>query len=298
MEPLERANLALIGLSVGDAFGDNFFIHPDIAHTMIHNKTLPKPVWRFTDDTNMALSIFTVLRRYQQIEQTQLARSFAERYDSSRGYGPSMHRLLRQILETEDWKTATQQAFEGQGSYGNGAAMRVAPVGAYFSDNLQQVAIEAQKSAEITHSHPEGIAGAIAVAIAAACAWNIRGESVTRKDFIHMVLPHIPESEVKSRLKRAAEIQSTVVDHVIGMIGNGSQITAQDTVPFALWCAAGNLNNFERALWTTSSGLGDVDTNCAIVGGIIALYTGAEGIPHHWLQHRETLPNWAFQDSK
>ena len=62
----------------------------------------------------------------------------------------------------------TPRLFGGEGSFGNGAAMRVAPLGAYFADELDAVVEQASFSAEVTHSHPEGIAGAIAVAVAAA----------------------------------------------------------------------------------------------------------------------------------
>jgi len=79
-------------------------------------------------------------------------------------------------------------------------------------------------------------------------------------------------------------------------MGNGGAIAAHDTVPYALWCAGSCLNDYEAALWQTAIGLGDVDTNCAIVGGIVALATGAAGIPGEWRQRREPLPGWPFDD--
>ncbi len=66
-------------------------------------------------------------------------------------------------------------------------------------------------------------------------------------------------------------------------------MTAQDTVPFALWCAARHLQNYHEAMFTTLEGDGDSDTNCAIVGSIVALRVGAEGIPASWLNSREPL---------
>ncbi len=65
-----------------------------------------------------------------------------------------------------------------------------------------------------------------------------------------------------------------------------------DTVPFCLWCAAQYLDNYEEAMWATVSALGDRDTTCAIVGGIVACYNGVEGIPPDWLAAREPLPDW------
>jgi ADP-ribosylglycohydrolase len=57
-----------------------------------------------------------------------------------------------------------------------------------------------------------------------------------------------------------------------------------------MWCAAQHLDNYEEALWLTVSGLGDRDTTCAIVGGIVSLHTGVEGIPAAWRRAREPLP--------
>ena len=62
-------------------------------------------------------------------------------------------------------------------------------------------------------------------------------------------------------------------------LGTGHDISAQDTCPFALWCAGGHLDSYEEALWLTVSGLGDRDTTCAMVGGIVALSAGVDSIP-------------------
>jgi ADP-ribosylglycohydrolase len=57
-----------------------------------------------------------------------------------------------------------------------------------------------------------------------------------------------------------------------------------------LWCAAQRLRDYESALWLTVAALGDRDTTCAMVGGIVACHTGAAGLPAEWLAHREPLP--------
>ncbi len=294
-ERLEQARLSLEGLSVGDAFGDCFFMYAPTAQALIQSRTLPPSPWPFTDDTNMALSIYHTLLHHHEINQPKLAASFGRHYDPARGYGAAMHRLLTQFSVGHPWQTAASALFEGQGSYGNGAAMRIAPLGAYFADDLDQVIEQARKSAEVTHTHPEGISGAIAVALAAALAVRLRGERPPKRaEFLDMVLPLVPDSEVKSGIARARDIRSHVVSDVIGMIGNGYRISAQDTVPFTLWCVGESLSDYEKAMWLTVSGLGDIDTNCAIVGGIVALYVGHEGIPKPWIQHREPLPAWVF----
>lgn len=301
---VERARASLEGLSVGDAFGETFFVHPELVEGLIAERALASRTWTYTDDTLMAMSIFSVLRQQGQIHQPTLARSFAERYERDRGYGPAMHRLLSEIRSGEDWAERAQSLFGGQGSFGNGAAMRVGPIGAFFAGNIDEVVEQATQSSVITHTHDEAIAGAIAVAVASAVAVAAARESELRtsatprrSEFLDLVLPHVPESEVRSKIRQARDMSDNAsVQFAVSVLGNGVRVSAQDTVPFALWCAAKHLTNFEEAMWLTVSGLGDRDTTCAIVGGIVASYTGIEGIPAEWLSSREPLPAWPFTE--
>jgi ADP-ribosylglycohydrolase len=67
---------------------------------------------------------------------------------------------------------------------------------------------------------------------------------------------------------------------------------AQDTVPFALWVADRFLDDYPGAIAACIAAGGDVDTTCAIAGGIVAAHTGMDGIPPGWLSAREPLPSW------
>src|SRR6266550_4382390 len=104
------------------------------------------------------------------------AKRFARRFgrDPKRGYGKRTRIQMREIVAGAKWRQTAANAFGGQGSMGNGSAMRVAPLGAYFADDLERCAEEAKASSLVTHTHPEGVAGAIAVAVAAAMAWHLR----------------------------------------------------------------------------------------------------------------------------
>ena len=296
-DPIERAKWSLEGLSVGDAFGETFFVHPDLVEGLVDERALADRTWNYTDDTMMAMSVFSVLREHGHMHQEALAQSFAERYDPMRGYGPAMHRLLWEIKCGADWSQRAQSLFGGQGSFGNGAAMRVAPVGAFFAGDMDAVVEQAALSSVVTHTHDEAVAGAIAVAVAAALACESRTAlgPPAHSEFLDSVLTHVPESEVRSKIQQARDVSANAsVQFAVSVLGNGGNVSAQDTVPFALWCAAKHLSNYEEALWETVSGLGDRDTLCAIVGGIVAAYTGTEAIPREWLQSREPLPAWAF----
>jgi ADP-ribosylglycohydrolase len=295
---LGRAFLCLEGLSVGDSFGERFFVHPDLAEGLIRSRAVPAAPWAFTDDTEEAASVVATLRSHGTIDQDHLASSLARRYDGSRGYGPAMHRLLGRIREGDPWQEAAPGLFGGQGSFGNGAAMRVAPVGAYFADDIGAVAEQAGRAAVVTHSHPEAVAGAIAVAVASAWAWRLRALAPPGcPGFLDLVLPNVPDSVVAERVRHARDLDpDATVGLAVAALGNGVGVSAQDTVPFALWCAGQRLGSFEEALWLTVSGLGDRDTTCAIVGGVVACYTGPDSIPEDWLRAREPLPPWLEHD--
>lgn len=296
-EQVSRARCSVEGLSVGDAFGETFFVNPHLVEGLIDQRALATRTWNYTDDSLTALSIVSVLRQYGYINQDALARSFADRYERDRGYGPAMHRLLWEIKCGESWQERAQSLFAGQGSFGNGSAMRVAPLGAFFADDLNTVVEQAARSSVITHTHDEAVAGAIAVAVAAALAYQFRSAPLPgRADFLDAVLPHLPESEVRSKVRQARDMPSeSSVKFAVSVLGNGVRISAPDTVPFALWCAGEKLSDYEEALWLTVSGLGDRDTTCAIVGGIVAMYTGSDSIPRGWIGSREKLPSWPFE---
>ncbi|MGY3679232.1 ADP-ribosylglycohydrolase [Streptomyces sp. TE33382] len=78
---------------------------------------------------------------------------------------------------------------------------------------------------------------------------------------------------------------------VAAVLGNGRRTSAHDTVPFALWSAARSLGDFEQAFWETAQAGGDVDTTCAIAGGVVA--SGSTGTPPAaWLAQTEEFPRW------
>ncbi len=290
---MQLALLSLDGLSVGDGFGECFFASPMVIEMRLEHQDPPPPPWMVTDDTIMALSIVRCLKRYGFVEQEALAAGFAREYarDPRRGYGGTAHGILRAIGEGTAWQTAAGRVFDGQGSCGNGGAMRAAPIGAYFADDLNRVKAEAKASAAVTHAHPDGQTGAIAVALAA--AWMVReqpGNAKAGRALIEFVLEHLPQTDTYYRLKKALEVPLELSPRSAALfLGNGSQVVSSDTVPFCLWCAARHANDYKAALWTTVSGLGDRDTTCAIVGGIVALSAGRASIPNEWLQAREKI---------
>jgi len=295
---LERARQSLEGLSVADSLGMHSEFWRGSLTDFIKTRKPPEKQWRFTDDTNMALSIYSILRQFGEIRQDELAQSFIEHFDKARGYGYGASKVFVSLVLGEgEWRELFGGMFGGTGSFGNGGAMRIAPLGAYFADDIPTLIENAKLSAEVTHAHPEGIAGGIAVAVASAVAVSYRDyDKPTIPDFIDTILPHIPDSEVKENCAKAKAVDpDSPIDDVVMVLGNGRNVSAMDTVPLTLWCAANWMDDYEEAFWQCASAGGDVDTTCAIVGGIVASYD-ADTIPDKWIQQREPLPEWAFEE--
>jgi ADP-ribosylglycohydrolase len=142
---------------------------------------------------------------------------------------------------------------------------------------------QAANSAAPTHAHPDGAAGA--VAIAAAAARVFAGERDPRA-LLDAVVARTPAGPTCDGVRRAIAMLRAEPVSVAAELGNGSHVLASDTVPFAIWCAATHLGDFEAALRSCASVGGDVDTLCAMVGGIVA---GAASIPDAWRASREPL---------
>lgn len=245
--------------------------------------------WMWTDDTAMAIPIVEQLAERGGIEPEALARAFARRYidEPARGYGRGAHQVLAEIAGGAPYAAAAGALFNGQGSCGNGGGMRAAPIGAYFAGDPARAAEEAARSAAPTHAHADGAAGAVAVAVAAAVVFA--GERDARA-VLTAVIAHTPPGPTLDGLRRALPLLRAEPITVAAELGNGSRVLAADTVPFAVWCAAVHLDDYAGALWACGGAGGDIDTTCAIAGGIIAGAVGLAGIPAEWRAAREALP--------
>ena len=304
MTSIERTRVSLLGLAVGDAFGSMLDAYgAELARRAAKRLISMKRPWRWTDDTAMAISVVESLQERGTIDPDELASAFARRFDREpdRGYGAGADKLLRRVVAGPAGRDAAASLFGGQGSYGNGAAMRAAPIGAFFAPDLERVRTEALRSAEPTHAHPDGAAGAVAVAVAAAIATV--GE-LPRDAMIGEVARWTPAGPTRDRLLRADQLGLAFDVQFAGEeLGTGANVTSRDTVPFSVWAAVRHLDSYEEALWTATAHPGldlapnvisnfaiDRDTVGAIVGSIVVCATGVEGIPLLWREATERIP--------
>ena len=296
---LDLAKNSLFGLSIGDAFGETFFGPIDEISERVHHRFLKEGIWYFTDDTIMAIGVYNTLSRMGTIDQDALAKEFADNYqvDNYRGYGATAQRILRNIAEGMYWMEASSGVFDGMGSAGNGAAMRSGPIGAYFYENTTDVIEQSRLAAVVTHAHAEGIAGGIAVALAACICtrYGLNREFLPSDSFYDFIIENMPESEVKAKIKKAKTLPANYdIRTIVSVLGNGTNLSAQDTIPFALWCAAHHTNSYSEAIWTAIQALGDRDTIAAIIGSIVVMSAGPESIPQPWIERAEKFSDSPF----
>ncbi|MCI3939392.1 ADP-ribosylglycohydrolase family protein [Chryseobacterium aahli] len=292
-DKLLLASKSLMGVSIGDAFGESFFGEESLMKTYIHQKILPESSLDFTDDTIMSIAIFKSLGKFGVINQEFLAEEFTKNYylDINRGYGPSMHQYFRDVKSGENWKEVSYSKFEGQGSMGNGGAMRASVIGAYFYDDLDKLKLNAELSCEVTHTNKEAIEGTKAIALAAAFAIQekLGIKKYSQEEFIQKIQDELNDSDMKSKLNKVIHLNGNPsIELLVKTLGNGIKMTAQDTVPLVIWMLSRYRNNFEKCLWNTVSALGDRDTICAMAAGISILCCDENSIPD-WT---ENIENW------
>jgi poly(ADP-ribose) glycohydrolase ARH3 len=278
----------LLGLAVGDAVGARFE-GQDPAWIAKRFPTVSafiedRALLTYTDDTQMAIGVAETLVECSAIKQEELCRAFVANYEPWRGYGMGARRILEAMCDGEDYEQVAAQSFGGSGSFGNGAAMRVAPIGVFFHDDLDRVWREAYESALPTHRHPLGIEGAQLLAMAVALV--ARGEAFNRQAFFEALLDRCREGEYRVKLLRARNMTGQTE---LPQLGNG--IAAQNSVVTAIACFSLFPDSYTETIAHCVLLGGDTDTIAAMAGAISGTYLGAQAIPPSWLERLEDEPN-------
>jgi poly(ADP-ribose) glycohydrolase ARH3 len=278
----------LLGLAVGDALGAPYegLTHADIFFQFGSPDSLVKnpsgDALFYTDDTEMMLGVAETLAECGRIEDEQLCRAFTENYHPERGYGQGARRVIEAMRKGKDHRTLAATLLPG-GSFGNGAAMRVAPVGLLFADSSEELWEQARLSALPTHTHPLGIEGAQLLAVAV--AWALKATAFDRKAFYHDLLARATTEEFRWHLEVAAKLKPG--DSLAGL---GSTLHAHRSVVTAMACFATAPGDFERVM-SRAIGLGDdTDTVAAMAGALVGAFAGVSAIPPELLAKLEDGP--------
>ena len=287
----------LIGTAVGDALG---LPAEGVSRRRI-GRLFPGP-WRHrlifgrgmvSDDTEHSVFISQAL-----LAQPESAERFARRFARSlrwwfvalpAGIGLGTGRAILRL-----W-LGVSPARSGVRSDGNGAAMRVAPIGARFADNPQRRVTYVEAATWVTHSDPRALVGAQAVA--SLCAWSIRTGAPARPaaDEFLGLLRACGEQEpewlrIVDAMARAVAEDWPVQAYADSLgLQKGISGYVYHTVPVVSYAWFRHFGDFETTLSAVLDCGGDADTTGAIAGALAGAVVGEEGIPRLWI---DAIVDW------
>lgn len=274
----------LLGVAVGDALGAPFEGAAAVAPADLADLDRDPGPLRYTDDTHMTLGLARSLIERPWFDGAHLAETFARNYNAEpwRGYGAGPPQIFRLLEQGVSWQEAGWQLFNGAGSFGNGAAMRVAPVALLEFSDLERVAWLARESGKLTHTHERALEGAVlqAVAIATLVAQPF-GLPLDRGAFLSTLRDCIRLPVYARKLDRVESLLGVEEPvRVVTELGNG--IAADEAVPAALFAFLQNSASF-HAVVTCAIGLGgDTDTIASMAGALAGAYLSEAAIPARW----------------
>ena len=274
---------SLVGTGVGDAVGAGFEGWHMVEPGAIKAVADRQEVLTYTDDTHMMIGIAESLAENQAFDGEHMAHTFMKNYEREpwRGYGPGPPRIFRLMRAGEAWDKAAERLYRG-GSYGNGSAMRIAPVGLLYHDDLARLREVAYGSSQITHGHELGKEGAALQACAVALAVNLERSAVfDRREFLAKLDEFIHHQVYKEKLAKIGVLLDEIDRaRVVVELGNG--IEAFNSVPAAIYSFLSHSYSFEEAILFAVSLGGDTDTIAAMTGAILGAYLGVGSIPDMW----------------
>ena len=279
---------SMLGSALGDAIGELAFSIPDrsdLLDTVEASSRL-----NYTDDTAMAIGIAQEILEHGTIDTQRLGARFHENYNLEpwRGYALGPPTLFAQAA----WKgisytDAAKDLFGGEGSFGNGAAMRIGPVGMFYhaSPDLDPVA---RASAAATHVHPVGIdGGAVQAAAVGQALRHDRDQPIEAGAFCRALLKVARTEEIRNGINLVQrQIEERAEPHDANLkIGRG--IAVHESMPFSLFAFLTNHSSFEECLLCAVLHGGDADTLGAMACAISGAYLGVGAIPEDWLEKLE-----------
>jgi ADP-ribosylglycohydrolase len=281
--PVDHAVGALVGTFTGDALGMPFEgrhmgdipVEPEMLEARGGRGT-------YTDDTQMMIALAESLLDVDGVDEDRLAQAFLDAFDPDRGYGRGTREVLSRWRAGVPVTAAAHDLFDGGGSRGNGAAMRIAPVGVRFARDPQRLVVEAARSARLTHTHPVGVDAAVVQAAVVGAA--VRGD-----DLLDAARATATTGEMRDAVEVVAELAAAHPEVAEVQQQLGSSSDAQESVSASL-CAAVCHDRFETAVWFAVRLGGDTDTTAAMTGAIVGARDGAATIPTRWLDALEEGP--------
>lgn len=277
---LHRSRGLMVGIAVGDALGRPVEGHREVDPSYIDEITTRRPRFLpYTDDAAMSIWLTESLLACGGFDGADMARRFADGYfaEPHRGYGRNIVEVFTRVSHGMDWRTAAGIQFEGSGSYGNGGAMRVAPVAVWAYPDLDETVHLARETARVTHTHPAGVEGAVVQAVA---AHHALGDGFSVEGLLADLDRLVETDEFRSKLEvlgRALERD----DDDYTRLHLGNWVAAHNSVLTAVNCFLLSEDFAESIIRAIRLG-GDTDTVAAMAGALAGARFGIDSVPAGW----------------
>jgi ADP-ribosylglycohydrolase len=281
----DRCVGSIFGLALGDALGAPY--EGGVLERLTWQAIgLSRPgTLRYTDDTEMAIGLAESLIACGGLDADHLAKTWAERASWDRGYGGGALKVLRMIRRGTPWQEANRKVFP-DGSFGNGGAMRAAPIGLYYHDDPDALTRAARQASEITHAHELGIQGGVLIARATAVAMR----TATGIELLDAIETEDLDEQYRDRLKIVRQWLQTDSPPPLPDVAHqlGNTILAHESAVTAVYLAARHCaSDFESLITDVINLGGDVDTIGAMAGGIFGANRRVDALPRAPLDQLE-----------
>lgn len=279
---------AMVGSALGDAIGELAFWNRERERLRAAVEGLKQ--LRYTDDTAMAIGLAESILERGQIDQQHLGDTFSRNFfrEPWRGYAagpPTIFSLVRSCGIS--YVEAARRLFGGTGSLGNGAAMRIVPVGLVFhrSGDLYEAAAA---SAEVTHAHPVGMDGAAILACAIGQAVKLSpNRGFSSSAFAARLIDISRTERNRTKMERVRILIEEEIPPPDAADQLGCSVAVDESMPFAIYSFLRHPQSFEDCLFCATLHGGDRDTLGAMAGALSGAYLGIEAVPFLWRQKLE-----------
>jgi poly(ADP-ribose) glycohydrolase ARH3 len=282
MSPRERARGVLLGLALGDALGAPFEGRSRVSREQVAAWRDAHDPLRWTDDTHMALTLANHLLADPDLaDPDTLGAAFARAYAAEpwRGYGSGPPQVFAMVEQGLSFEEAAGSLFGGSGSFGNGAAMRVAPVGLLaVAADLAEAARLAAAQARVTHTHADAVDGATVIAqvVAGLIALDRVGDDEVAK-VARATTERLPRGAVRDRLEEVLDLATSGARPQQAAARCGTGVAAAASVPAAVAALLGGRDPLEVIQVAIGLG-GDTDTIAAMAGAMAGAAWGLAGV--------------------
>jgi poly(ADP-ribose) glycohydrolase ARH3 len=279
----------MVGSALGDAIGEMAF--RDLGEAGIRAAIAQRDALIYTDDTAMAMGLAESIIQVGRLDGQHLGDTFRANFrrEPWRGYASGPPTVFSLVERREmSYSEAARSLFGGQGSFGNGAAMRIAPVGLFYHDS-QDLYEKARASASVTHTHPIGVDGAAVLAWAVAQTVKLDpGEPFPFERFFQGLMDFSRTSEIRDKMVLVRTLIAKDVPPSDAARRLGRSVAVHESMPFAIYSFLRYPQSFEGCLFCAILNGGDRDTLGAMACAVSGAYLGVEAIPPTW---REKLEN-------